>query len=82
MRRNSRSFLTLRVFLGHVKVKSTPPFYLTGLLSATQRTAPDAAHALVTHLFKRAVNGLALRIKDGGLERDGDVGFHGGSIIN
>jgi hypothetical protein len=23
------------------------------------------------------VNGLALRIKDGGLEHDGDVGFHG-----
>lgn len=43
----------------------------------------DAAHALVTHLFERAVNGLALRIKDGGFEHDGDVGFHGvESIIN
>lgn len=42
----------------------------------------DAANALVTHFLERAVNGLALRIKDGGLEHDGNVGLHVGSIIN
>jgi len=34
-------------------------------------------HAFIAHLLERAVNGLALRIKDGGLEHDCDVCLHG-----
>src|SRR5437762_2566656 len=35
------------------------------------------AHAFVTHLVERAVDGLALRIEDSLLQRDVNVGFHG-----
>ena len=34
-------------------------------------------YAFITHFFKRAVNGLALRIEDGGLEHNCDVSLHG-----
>ena len=36
----------------------------------------NSVNTLITHLFERAVDGLALRIKDGGLEHDGNVGLH------
>src|SRR4051795_6855919 len=54
----------------------------SGLIeSAIQRdlkvlALPDLAHALVTHLVERAMDGLALRIEDGLLQRDVNVGFH------
>src|SRR5258708_37168470 len=37
----------------------------------------DVAYSFVTAFAQRAVDGLALRIKDGSLQHDSNVGFHG-----
>ena len=38
---------------------------------------PDAGDALNPERAQRALDGLALRVEDAGLQRDGDAGFHG-----